>query len=283
VQNTPHLATATSDLSCASENLIALTSELIAIEDCPIAELAPVLHISQIALNRVHEQVKATLFLYQQGHWAAFEALSRVATEYCVRLEWLMQNDPRQTFGYYFFQYFAESKKYQLKHRKLLEQRNDHEELKYLAKAEKELAFREDAMRGYADFCGFTLSDDFPLKSVLSVFKQLDRTNDYRGLYSALSSQIHADAGSLVDYVITQCMEWPNELKAIQLEEVRTWMAYFLAKVVNSHSVATMSWAQRFGFAVKLSEIEDIRRSIELPTSVIQAVFGNLHRRAREA
>jgi len=261
------LAAVHEDLLSAFQGAVYATSELIPIEDCPNEELAPVLHISQVMLARAQEQAQASVQLFLSGHWAAFEALSRISLEYSIRFSALMNDDPRTTFGNYLGAHFVEMEKRQRQMRDTLVAKGDAHALRQLDSARQDMLFRQKLVNGYANFCGFSLAQGKANPSAFDHFDSLGKASLYRGLYSVLSSQVHADAESLVDYIITHCVQRTDEERDIVAQEVYHWMAHFLVKLVAAYVDACEGFARRFsldGMSYQLSEVHHQMAEIEV-------------------
>lgn len=242
-----------------------VTSDLIPIEDCPNRELAPALHISQVMLARTQEQAQAAIELFISGHWAAFEALSRISLEYSIRFSSLMKDDPRLTLGEYLGNHFLEMEKRQRLMRTALVEASDEHALLELDRAGQHLRFRQKLVNGYADFCGFSLTQGRKDATTLERFRALGKTRLYRGLYSVLSSQVHADAESLIDYIVIHCVQRTDEERDIAAQEVHHWMAHFLINLIGANIEACESFASRFMLSDISRQLQEIRsRFVEI-------------------
>lgn len=244
------------DLLVAFQSAVDLTSDLIPVEDCPDEELAPVLHISQVMLNRAQEQTRASIELFLSGHWAAFEALSRISLEYSIQFSALMNSDPRKTLGQYLGDHFLDMERRQKQMRDVLIASSDAHRLRELDGAQRQMLARRQLVSGYADFCGFSLTQNKQKSRAFDYFNSLGKAHLYRGLYSVLSSQVHADAESLIDYIVNHCVLRTEEERGIAAQELHHWMAHFLVKIVGAYVEACEGLARCFSF-------EDISQHLE--------------------
>lgn len=240
------------------------TSDLIPIEDCPDEDLAPVLHISQVMLSRAQEQASASIELFLSGHWAAYEALSRISLEYSVQLSALMNDDPRKTLGQYLGGHFLNMEKRQKQMHDILNTSGDSHALKEHDRARQHMNFRREIVGQYANASGFSLTQDKPNPSTFDNFKSLGKEQVYRSLYSVLSSQVHADAESLVDYILIHCVQRTDEERDIAAQEMYHWMAHFLVKLISAYVEACERFAKRFSLEEISRCLTDIRDRITL-------------------
>jgi hypothetical protein len=238
------------------------TSELIPIEDCPNEELAPVLHISQVMLARAQEQAYASIELFLSGHWAAFEALSRISLEYSVRFSALMNDDPRKTLGSYLGGHFLEMEKRQGQMRDTLVAAGDEHALHQLDSARQHMLLRQELVNAYANFCGFSLMQGKMNPRAYDHFNALGKASLYRGLYSVLSSQVHADAETLVDYIVIHCVQRTDEERDIAAQEMHHWMAHFLVKLIAAYVEACNGFARRFSLDSMSRQLEEMHRRV---------------------
>lgn len=255
------LASAHEDLLSAFQGAVEATSELIPIEDCPNEELAPVLHISQVMLARAQEQAQASIELFLSGHWAAFEALSRISLEYSIRFSALMNDDPRKTLGSYLDGHFMEMEKRQRQMRDALTAEGDDHSLRQLDSARQHMLFRRELVNAYANFSGFSLAGGARY-SAFNHFDELGKASLYRGLYSVLSSQVHADAESLVDYIVIHCVQRTDEERDIAAQEMYHWMAHFLVKLIAAYVEACKGFAQRFSLDSMSRQLDEVHRRV---------------------
>lgn len=258
----PSLLSAHEDLLSVFQSAVEATSELIPIEDCPNEELAPVLHISQVMLARAQEQAHASIELFLSGHWAAFEALSRISLEYSVRFSGLMNDDPRKTLGSYLGGHFLEMEKRQGQMRDTLIATGDEHALRQLDSARQHMLLRQELVNAYANFCGFSLTQGKKNSSVFDHFNALGKADLYRGLYSVLSSQVHADAESLVDYIVIHCVQRTDEERDIAAQEMYHWMAHFLVKLIVAYVEACSGFARRFSMDTMSRQLEEIHHRV---------------------
>lgn len=254
------------DLLSAFKASVEVTAEPIAIEDCPDKDLAPVLHISQVMLARAQEQAHASIELFLSGHWAAFEALSRISLEYSIRFSALMNDDPRKTLGNYLGGHFVEMEKRQKHAHDTLVAEGDGQMLRQLDRDRQHMQFRRELVNGYADFCGFSLTQGKKNFSAFDHFDAVGKASLYRGLYSVLSSQVHADAESLVDYIVIHCVQRTDGERDIAAQEVYHWMLHFLVKLIAAYVDACEGFSRRFsldGMSRLLDEVHHRVTEIE--------------------
>lgn len=203
-----------------------ITNDIIYKEECDNVELSDLLHISQVSLHRIQEQISAAYLLYVNGKWAAFEAIIRLCIEYSFQLSYIMINDTANRFGEYFRTYFIEMKKRQ---KQYFDTFNEHElDEKQVLKSNKYLDLRESLIRDYLKNCKTEMPKDVKKKTFFEICEILGSQNIYRGVYSRLSSTVHADADSLIDYIITECIENLKDKKQHAYLEVKEWMDSYL-------------------------------------------------------
>lgn len=250
------------ELLGAFHHAVDVTSDLIPLEDCPDEKLASTLHISQVMLTRAQEQAQASIELFLSGHWAAFEALSRISLEYSVQVSSLMSDDPRKTLGCYLGNHFQEMKKRQKQMRDIFVTEGDEKGLHELEKHHDQMLYRQELVSGYATFCGFKLIQETKRATTLDTFKTLGKAKLYRGLYSVLSSQVHADAESLVDYIVVHCVQRPDEEKDIAAQEMYHWMLHFLINLIAAYIEASIWFTRCFSLDNKTFRLEEISQQV---------------------
>lgn len=239
-----------------------VTSELIPLEDCPNEQLASTLHISQVMLTRAQEQALASIELFLAGHWAAFEALSRISLEYSIQVSSLMSDDPRKTLGCYLGNHFQEMKTRQKQMRDIIVTEGDEKALHELDNHHDQMLYRHELASGYAAFCGFKLMQEKKRATAQDKFRALGKAKLYRGLYSVLSSQVHADAESLVDYIVVHCVQRSDEERDIAAQEMYHWMLHFLINLIAAYIEASIRFTKRFSLDNKTLRLEEISQKV---------------------
>jgi hypothetical protein len=155
--------------------------------------------------QRVHEQYSACAICYFTGAWASVEVLTRVVLESAANTVYVSQN-PTQRLPRYLAHYFeTEGKKVQ---RQQIYGRQLTTEEKGLvdeaiAIGTSGLSSRRKLLEQILRNDQLTIdgAEEWPA-STFDLFRAIGWEAIYRDLYSTLSSQVHNDADSYVDYII---------------------------------------------------------------------------------
>jgi hypothetical protein len=99
------------DIKDFLNNSYRITSGIIYEEDCGNTEICSIIHISQVMLHRLQEQINTAVQLLENGSWASLEAILRVCIEYSIQIAYLFEKNTKERFGKYFFGFFADMEK----------------------------------------------------------------------------------------------------------------------------------------------------------------------------
>ena len=80
------------------------------------------------------------------------------------------------------------------------------------------------------------MNDKYQKVSMFDMCDKLGEKQLYRGLYSRLSSTVHANADSLIDYIIFKSYTYDDEAKAKNAaKEVYEWMVYYFLSISEAY------------------------------------------------
>ena len=170
-----------------------------------------------------------------------------------------MNDDPRKTLGSYLGAHFVEMEKRQRQMKDVLVKAGDEHRLRELDSAREDMLFRQKLVNEYASFCCFSLTRDNKKSSASDHFEALGKASLYRGLYSVLSSQVHADAESLVDYIFIYCVQRSDEERDVAALEMYHWMKHFLVALISAFVEACSGFARRFSLERISHQLEKVR------------------------
>lgn len=233
-----------------------ITKDLIYEEDCGNTEICSIIHISQVMLHRLQEQINTALQLLENGSWASLEAILRVCIEYSIQVAYLFEKDTKERFGKYFFGFFSDMEKRQ---KLMLDVYKDEPLLqKELEKSEQILKTRKELIKGYCSHCGIPILNE-EKSSFFQMCKDLGEEKLYRELYSRLSNVVHADADSLVDYILIYCIQHTEDKRHIAEIEVKEWMINYFLRVLLIYVSAYSMFLECFKLDNKLEEFKNLQ------------------------
>ena len=189
-------------------------------------EVKDIYKIAFFMLNRVQEQTDTTVKLFLNGEWASFEALCRIAMEYSMRLAYILHKEQKERFSQYFSCYFAEMER--------IQNLSVNEKIKINFKeSENNLEIRKSIMIEYCRRHGLDITKEYIKINFRDMCIDLNCNDIYRTFYSNLSSIVHADADALIDFIIIECIQWPDTKKQNAYKEFYEWMVNELIAVLN--------------------------------------------------
>lgn len=222
-----------SDIEHILKESFKLTEESIYVEDVGVAELGGIVSISKVMISRIQEQVWASYTLFRDGHWATFEVGARACLEYAIQVAYILNKDQKNRIGWYFGSHFSIAEKRQKQFKEVFSATGN--QLKIHDQASSYLQTRNEVIRRYLLACGVQLDSTPPKVSLLNMCEDLDIVALYRGVYSRLSSTAHADAESLVDFIIVYLLDHKDrvDVQKKAADEVSDWMLYYLLIVLD--------------------------------------------------
>jgi predicted nucleic-acid-binding Zn-ribbon protein len=234
-----------------------ITKDLIYEEDCGNTEICSIIHISQVMLHRLQEQINTALQLLENGSWASLEAILRVCIEYSIQAAYLFEKDTKERFGKYFFGFFSDMEKRQ---KQMLDAYKDEPLVqKELEQSKQFLKIRKEIIEVYCSRCGIPTLYEEKI-SFFQMCKDLGEEKLYRELYSKLSNVVHADADSLIDYILMYCIQHPIDKRHTAEIEVKEWIIYYFLRVLLIYVSAYSMFLECFKLDNKLKEFDDLQK-----------------------
>lgn len=181
--------------------------------------------------DRIFEHVAGVITCYYTGCWSSVEVLTRIAIESSINLLYITSASGNRVtrLGEYLSDYFDYSKKSQEKAKSFLPERRlgedeDRSSIDYFRNI---LEHRRTVIQAVCKAEGIPFGIPGWPANVFERFKQSGHEQEYRTIYSALSSEVHNDASSLVDYIITKSLLNQNETEEIAAVETLFWIRHY--------------------------------------------------------
>lgn len=203
-------------------------------------------------LDRVYEHSAACLVAYFTGGWASLEALVRVTIEAAVTVIYVTRSDRDLRLGQYLNHYFQTA-------RDKIERSDTSVRLEALT----QLEWREEIIRQVANHEGIPIDATGWPTNVFDRFKAVGMETEYRHIYTVLSSQIHSDADSLIDLVVSRCFSVHEPRVAeINANELRYWIRFYIYSGLRYYVMAAHSYAVAFEFVGGIAEIKAVEENV---------------------
>jgi hypothetical protein len=204
-------------------------------------------------IDRVYEHESAALVGFFTGGWASMEVVVRAVIESAITVMFVTHSDRSERLGAYVANYFDTS-------RRAIDRLGKNAEAQ---KRHQDLEFRENLMRDAHAQEGLPFDSKKWPSSVFERFKAVGMENEYRHIYSALSSEAHNDAEALIDYMIIRCMSAEKpELEASAAAEMLFWMRFYLYSGLRYYALAARAVATAFEWSETATEISEIEGAV---------------------
>jgi hypothetical protein len=203
-------------------------------------------------LDRVYEHAAASVVSYFTGTWASMEVIVRTTIEAAATVIYITQSDRHTRLGQYLTHFFITSRK-----------AIGRSDPSVRARACSDLDTREDFIRQVSQHEGIPFNIPGWPSHVQDRFKAAGMETEYRHIYTVLSGQIHGDADTLVDYVITRCFaQHDPQAEEFVGKEVLYWMRFYLYSGIRYYALAANSYATALKFFGSISEIQRIEQTL---------------------
>jgi hypothetical protein len=177
----------------------------------PISTLGPTWAITRTMLARVYEHCEGSFVTWITGTWSSAEVAVRAVMEAAVNLMYIVSDDKEKRLVQYFSNFWDTQKKFSRRRLEMASRLQDEAANAYKDAAEQNIKFegsRENLLNTILLNEGFLSVNEpgWPEK-ILDRFISLGMEEEYKTVYSFLSSEAHNDASAVVDFMIYQALE----------------------------------------------------------------------------
>jgi hypothetical protein len=203
-------------------------------------------------LHRIFEHEESIIISFFTGAWASVEILARVVMESSVNVMYILDRDRAARLIQYFKYYFKNTKTSINRYMKLIESASDSDkaELKKVGERNRSILKRREESLFHVlklDNIHSKTSTPWP-NSVYNKFEVLGLELDYRTYYASLSSQVHDDADSLIDYILSQSIQVSDVSdKNIATKEIFNWIRLYSYLGLKYFTIAASKYSHAYG------------------------------------
>jgi len=228
-----------------------------------------------VMLHRVFELCEGCFITFITGSWASTEITVRSVMEAAVTVMYISSRDREKRLVQYLTHFWNNERALNQKRltmaAKLDKNLKDAHEWSATSNIETN-DFREEFINSILRHEGFTstVEDGWPA-SIYNRFVELGLETDYRTIYSFLSSEVHNDANSLVDYMIYTSV--PDKIitdfasKEIYLMD-RLYLYMGLKYFVDS--------ACKFANAYQFENMNELQKNLDMVNQIIEGISAEL-------
>ncbi len=215
-------------------------------------------------VDRAHDHAAAAVVCHFTGIWASMEVVVRATIESAVTVIFVTQAERKMRLGQYLADYFAHAKK----------DLNRCEMSKWAVQARNDLATREKIVRDVAVQLGIPFDAAGWPSKVIDRFKNAGLESDYRHIYCALSSQVHSDADTLIDWIIWRlAIEKSIEAEGMLKTEMLYWMRVYFYSGIRYYVIAAKCFSTAYALGEGIFRLELIEAEVTKHLELLNREF----------
>jgi hypothetical protein len=226
-------------------------------------------------LHRVFENTEGVIISYFTGCWSSVEILARVVMESSVNVMYVLDCNKSDRLTQYLNYYFNECEKRINKYLNEIDSIPDSEKTDFFQAAERSRKILKERKKYLFKILKtdniHSNTDKSSWLNAYDRFKYFNLQVDYRQYYSTLSSQVHNDAESLIDYILFKSIQGIDN--NIKVKEVHNWIRLYSYIALKYLSLATSKYSAAYGLDNSKQYAEHIEETVII---ILNKIYGEI-------